>query len=243
MTGAPVVAGSARLCRRAGLRGRGRSGPGFCAVQDRSGRCFRCRVRFRPAARPRSRVRRNRRGLRSSVWLWLRAGGRSGRTQRAPLARPRWPTASPSLVCRFRPAERSPRKVRCQRRLRTTRNPMLLAAERLPAASAARRTRPERPGPQPPRTDPGAEAPLVRPRGASCVNSADGPVAALGLALDRERDVGRLRELVAEDAFPPDRAGAEPQPRDHGRRARPGRPARERRGGDQAMAGLRTRNR
>ena len=66
--------------------------------------------------------------------------------RRARLARARWQTASPSLVCRFRPAERSPRKVRCQRALRMTRKPIVLGAERLPAASTARRRASKVPG-------------------------------------------------------------------------------------------------
>jgi hypothetical protein len=66
--------------------------------------------------------------------------------RRARRARARWPKASPSLVCRSRPDERSPRKVRCQRALRTTRNPIVLGAERLPAASTARRRASNVPG-------------------------------------------------------------------------------------------------
>src|SRR5215207_9979400 len=96
----------------------------------------------------------------------------------------------------------------------------------------------ERPGPEPPRADPGAEAPLVSPRGPRLGEATDRPVAMLALALDRERDGRGLRQLVPEGALVPDWARREPEPGDHGgcciRRWRRGR-----RRGDQAMAWLR----
>src|SRR5512133_3725868 len=68
----------------------------------------------------------------------------------------------------------------------------------------------ERPGPEPPRPDLGAEPPLVRTRGPQLDEFADRPVATPGLALDRELDLRRLRQLVPEEAPIPDRAGSEP---------------------------------
>ena len=115
------------------------------------------------------------------------------RTRRA---RARWRAASPSLVCRFRPAERSSRKVRCQRRLRMTLKPIVLgggevagrvdwpAARALNVPGRSRRARI-----------------LARkrlsfaPAEPDWVNSADRAIATLGFALDRELDLRRLREL------------------------------------------------
>src|SRR5215208_2533620 len=78
----------------------------------------------------------------------------------------------------------------------------------------------KRPRSEPPRPDLGAEPPPIRARRAELDEVSDRPVATLGLALDREFDLCRLRQPVAEDALARDR------------------PGRERRSGDRAMARL-----
>src|SRR5215217_4510162 len=74
----------------------------------------------------------------------------------------------------------------------------------------------ERPRPQSPSPNPGAEAPLVPASGTELGEFSHRSIAALALAFDRKSDGRGLGELVPEGTPAPDRARGEPELRDHG---------------------------